>query len=277
MTSRNGLPDDDGEPLELDWKDRAPREEGAAPPPEKVEILAGKGMPGEARYMSIELKTVLEPLFQGSSLTVRQLVELGEVLTGWETRNKYEVFDSSGRAFIEVTETGGGFVDSFLRNFWGFRKIRLEFMTYGGILAMAVTKPFTWFFKRFDIESWDGRPMFALQQRFSLLNRRYDVLTQGGATVATIEGPLFHPWTFLVKKGEAVLATIRKQWGGIGLEAMTDADIFGVELTPQLTDPRLRQMVLGATLAIDLAYFENRNRNRSHHHRGASLLGSLFD
>src|SRR5512133_1095431 len=129
---------------------------------------------------------------------------------------------------------------------------------------MAVNKPFTWLFRRFDIESWDGRPMFTLQQRFTFLNRRYDVLTPGGATVATIEGPLLHPWTFHVKKGEEVLATIRKQWGGIGLEAMTDADNFGVEMKPGLKDPRLRQMVLAATLAIDLAHFENRGRRRSH-------------
>ena len=54
------------------------------------------------------------------------------------------------------------------------------------------------------------------------------------------------------------VATIRKRWSNLTQELFTDADNFGVEFEPSLTDGRLRQLVLAATLAIDLLHFERK-------------------
>ncbi|MDQ3266008.1 MAG: phospholipid scramblase family protein [Myxococcota bacterium] len=259
--------------LELDWKGRAPRgsDQPAAPPVEEQQ-RAGRGRPGDARFMTQAVQLGLEPILSGDSFTVKQLKEWGEILTGWETRNRYEVFNSQGGAFLCVGVGGEGIANLLLRNFWMFRSMQLEFMTYSGTLVMRVTRPFSWFLRRFEVTSWDGRPMGVLQQRFSLLRRVFDVLTPGGVKVATLEGPWYRPWTFLVKRNGVEVAKICKEWSGFGREAFTDADVFGVELSPTLDDPFLRQLVLAATLAIDLSFFEQHGSRR----RGSLGIENLF-
>src|SRR5512146_770037 len=260
---RFGPKREDGPELELDWKGRAPREEGMMPAAPPEQPLAGRGAPGEARFMTPEIQNALDPILKGLAFTVKQIKEWGEILTGWETRNRYEVFDGEGRAFLQVGETGEGLGSLLLRNFWAFRTMTLEFMTYGGPLVMRVRKPFRLFFRRFEVESWDGRLMGVLQQRFALFQRRYEFQLPAGAVLATLEGPFWHPWTFHVMRMGAEVATIHKQWSGFLREGFTDADTFGVEISRSLTDARLRQLILAATLAIDLSYFE-RQGGQSH-------------
>ena len=65
-------------------------------------------------------------------------------------------------------EVGAGLGTLLLRNFWMFRSMELEFMTYSGTLVMTLTRPFSWLLRRFEVNAWDGRPMGVLQQRFSL-------------------------------------------------------------------------------------------------------------
>jgi len=136
--------------------------------------------------------------------------------------------------------------------------MQLEFMTFGGTLVMTLNRPFSWLLRRFEIHSWDGRPMGVIQQRFSLLRRTFEVLTPGGVIIATLEGAWYKPWTFLVKRNGEEVAKILKQWSGFTTEYLTDADVFGVQLSPGLKEPQLRQLILAATLAIDLSFFEQK-------------------
>jgi uncharacterized protein YxjI len=273
--NRFGPKMEEGLELELDWKGRAPRQEGMTPAPQPEQRLAGRGAPGEARFMTPEIQSALEPIIKGLSFTVKQIKEWGEILTGWETRNRYEVFDDQGRAILEVGEMGEGLGHLLLRNFWMFRTMTLEFMTYGGTLVMRVRRPFRLFFRRFEVEAWDGRVMGVLQQRFAFFNRRYEFQSPAGAVLATLEGPWLHPWTFHVMRIGAKVATIRKQWSGFLREAYTDADTFGVEISSSLTDARLRQLILAATLAVDLSYFERQGGQS--HSVGSSITRGLFE
>ncbi len=265
-------PDDSG--LELDWKGRTtPEERALAPAPGLPEAQAGRGAPGEPRYMSMELRTVLAPLFEGPGLRVRQLREWPEMLVGWETRNRYEAIDLDGRFMLYLGETGEGWGNALLRNFWPFRRVEMECVTQGGTRALSLQQPWTFFFKYVEVTAWDGRQLGYIQQRFGVLRRTFDLCTPAGVVMATLEGPQWRPWTFYVKQRGEEVAIIRKQWSGFGTEVFSDADNFGVEFKPGLTDPRLRQMVLAATLMVDLLYFENRESSGS----GVGHLLSFFD
>jgi hypothetical protein len=83
--------------------------------------------------MSVEMRGSLQPLLEGPGLTVRQALQWPEILVGWETRKCYEVADPTGRPVVYAGECGDGVVSSLSRNFWPFRKLRLEFMTLDGI------------------------------------------------------------------------------------------------------------------------------------------------
>jgi uncharacterized protein YxjI len=276
-----GFNSDDGGELELDWKGRTPPEKrgeasgSALTAPTEGGTLQtatpGRGIPGDPKGMSAELRMLLEPMLSGPGLRVRQQKEWGEILTGWEAANRYEVCDLTGRPVVYAGETGKGLMAVLLRNFWSFHTIRIEFMTLSGVRALTLTRPWRLFFSRADVEAWDGRKLGVIQQRFSIIRRSFDILTAAGGLLANIEGPIWRPWTFYVKKDGVELAVIKKQWSGLGQELFTDADTFGVEFRPACTDGRLRQLVLAATLMIDLLYFENRNRKNN----GSGLLGLL--
>jgi hypothetical protein len=54
-------------------------------------------------------KSALQHLAAANSLMIRQQKEWGEILTGFETRNKYEVTDHWGNPVFQVEEESGGF------------------------------------------------------------------------------------------------------------------------------------------------------------------------
>lgn len=265
------------EELELDWGARE-RRSGAsgepvatATPPETEpdpDAGAGKGPPGEPKHMSLALRYALAGLLSGPHLRMRQMREALELLVGWETRNRYEVCDETGRPVVYVGETGGGWGAALKRNLWPFHRIRLECLTLDGTLALVVERPWTFLFARAEVTAWDGRVLGHIQQRFRFFGRCLEIRTPGGAVVATLEGPWWKPWTFRVLQREQEVAVVRKKWSGLIQELMTDADTFSLDFAPACTDGRLRQLILAAALLVDLTYFEKRS--------GSGNRGSLF-
>lgn len=223
---------------------------------------------GDLSEMSPELRYSLEALLTGPGARIKQHKDLAKMFLGWDSGNRYDISDFDGRHVLSAQEQGSGFLAALARNFWPFRKIRVEFTTNTNLVAMTFERPWTWFFARLNVEAWNGRPLGYLQQRFRWFTRGFDVCTPDGRVIAEIEGPFFKPWTFLIKQRGAEVGAIRKRWGGMLKEMFTDADSFGVEFGPALTDATLRQLLLAATILIDLVYFEQKKGSSS----GAGLL-----
>ena len=74
-----------------------------------------------------------------------------------------------------------------------------------------------------------------------------------------IEGPLFHPWTFHIKKQGREVGKILKKWSGLGKEMFTDADTFALSLDPNL-EANEKSLLLGAVFLIDFVHFEDNVR-----------------
>lgn len=74
--------------------------------------------------MRSALRPQLAGLFEAPELRMRQLRELVEILTGWESKNRYEVCDSTGRVAVYVGETGDGWGSALVRNFWRLLEVR---------------------------------------------------------------------------------------------------------------------------------------------------------
>ena len=79
-----------------------------------------------------------------------------------------------------------------------------------------------------------------------------------GRETYQLYGPLLHPWTFEIRQGDKVVGRIVKKWTGIGKEALTDADTFGLTFPPGCTVTQ-KAVLLGAVLLLDFVHFENSN------------------
>lgn len=185
--------------------------------------------------------------------------ELGEVLTGVETRNKYELRDESGTPIGFAAEQGKGFLEFLARMFMGhWRTFDILFFDPNRQQVLRAHHPFRFFMQRLEVFDATGRFLGALQQRFSLF-RRFDVENESGQVVLEMKAPLLKVWTFPFFRGEAEVGRIEKKWSGLLKEAFTDADNFKVTFGT-LTGTE-RWLLLAAALFVDLQYFEKKNSN----------------
>lgn len=193
-----------------------------------------------------------------SGLYVRQIHELGEWI-GFETRNKYLISDESGRQVGFAAEQNKGLLGFLLRQVLGhWRRFDIRFFTADRREFMHAHHPFRFLFQRLEVSDVHGRRLGAIQQRFSLLAKKFDVENAQGLMLMQVSSPVWRIWTFPFVKNGRQVATVSKKWSGILSEALTDRDNFRI----QIEDPNLgeseRQLLLAAAVFIDLMYFEKK-------------------
>jgi uncharacterized protein YxjI len=201
--------------------------------------------------------TALAPLQRHSALRVQQKKEWGEILLGFEGRNRYQVVGDNGEPLYFAGEVGSGAGLFLLRMFLkASRPFTMELKSPSGVTALRVRRPWRFWLSCADIEDGEGRLLGSVKQRFSLFTKRYDVLGPSGEVLAQLRGPLFKPWTFIIEESGREVGRIQKRWSGFGKEMFTDADNFGVTFS-DLHNAQLRVLAVGATFLLDFVHFEN--------------------
>ncbi|MCX4243470.1 phospholipid scramblase-related protein [Paraliomyxa miuraensis] len=202
----------------------------------------------------------LPVLARASALVIRQQKELLEVFTDFETKNRYAIQLPDGQTAFYAAETGGGAWAFITRSFLKARRpFTMDLLDPTGGMALRLERPWTWFFSELHVRDAQGQRLGMIDQRFAFLSRRFVILDPTGRELAQIHGPLWRPWTFRILQPDGQeVGRITKKWSGLLVEAFTDADTFGVEMSPGM-DARLRPLVLAATFLIDFLYFEDRD------------------
>lgn len=200
-------------------------------------------------------------LRNATSFHVKQKIELLEILTGWETENKYTVKDQAGnkifyvgersdmcmrlccdkmRAFtLEVKDTRGQNVLNFER--------ALDCTCFCGLC-----NPDT-----LTVNTSNGQKLGAVQEKCSLLFPKFKLKNGADQTVLKVEGPICpiafgcgQPIVFRLLTPQGVsIGTISKEWSGFVRELFTDADYFSISFPIDL-DPAMKAVCLGALFLI---------------------------
>jgi uncharacterized protein YxjI len=194
-----------------------------------------------------------------TEIVVVQRKELVE-LFGFETRNKYSI-EANGVPFAYAAEQGKSGMDLLARYFLGhWRTFEIHFFDSARNLVFRALHPFRFFFQRLDVVAADGRLVGAVQQRFAVLSKRFDVLDANGAVLLTVSSPFWRPWTFAFERQGDEIARIEKKWAGLWKEAFFDADRFRILMPRQDLSLPERLLVLAAAIFVDLRYFEAKAR-----------------
>ena len=196
--------------------------------------------------------------YQGASETylVRQKKEWGEILTGFETRNRYAVTDEAGRELYLAAEVGGSTLGRmFLKH---LRPWTIHILDPAGRAVVTFERPWRWFFHEAAVRDAAGNHLGTIKRQWSWIRRRYAILDASGAEALELFGPLLRPWTFIVRRDGEEIGAIRKKWSGLLKEAFTVADNFGVTFPADLDTP-LKSLLLGAVFLIDFVHFEDRD------------------
>lgn len=194
---------------------------------------------------------------------IKQVVEMGEVLLGFEGRNKYVInlgLIGSGYALEASTGVMAFIKRQILRS---HRPLDVEVFDPHGNLTFRFTRPFFFFFSDLRVETADGTHIGTVHRRWSwTFAKVYDLCDERGRVFARVHSPFWRIWTFPLKdpKGREV-AVIQKKWGGFLRESFTDADRFTVEFGEALRwPPEQRAVIFAAALSIDMDFFEENHK-----------------
>lgn len=205
-------------------------------------------------------RTLIENLIKDTKIfKISQSVEALEVIAGFESRNRYRVNDAMNRDIVEVTEEKGGFGGMMSRLLLShMRGLTLSAMTADGLELFRLNRPFAFYFSKMQATDSSGRPICTVARRFSLINRRFDILDPCERIRMTITGPLLKPWTFRVfDQNGAEIGVIKKKWSGLLKETFSTADNFEVTVERNL-EFRDKLSILSAAFLIDLIHFERK-------------------
>lgn len=197
----------------------------------------------------------MERLNETAGLVIGQKKEWGEILTGFETRNRYKIFDTEGQELFAAAEEGGNILLRwFLKALRPFR-VQVRDMLDAGVLQ--IRRPFRFYFHEAVVSDATGRILGTIRRQFALLRRIYTVTDSHGGELCQLFGPILHPWTFEVRQQGVAQGKICKKWSGVLKEGFTDADNFGVTF-PCGWSCEHKALLLGAVFLIDFVHFEKR-------------------
>ena len=186
-------------------------------------------------------------------LIVRQVVEGLEAITGFETRNRYEVLTPDGEQVMFAYEESGGLSRFFLSS---RRPLDIHVVDTNGSPILTASREFFWFFSHLHMSDDSGRHVGALNRQFGF-KRRFTLTNQNDQPLGEITGSIFRPYTFFVNdlSGEEI-GRVTKQWSGFMREGFTDADTFQILFNDPERSEEFRLLLLTAAFAIDLDFFE---------------------
>lgn len=203
----------------------------------------------------------LAPFSRPQRLSVRQRKNWLEIITSFDARNKYVVYDETGAPIFNVEEQGSGF-GSFMKRL--FLQYLRPFTSHVDDLTtnkpiLILHRPFRFIFHRLEVRDTDGNLIGAIQRKWTWFRRKYIVEGPDGQEVATLFGPFFRPWTFkiLLPGQEMEVGLIQKKWSGLLKEMFSEADNFWVAFEA-VDDPKLRALLFSATVLIDIVHFERK-------------------
>ncbi|KAG2379630.1 hypothetical protein C9374_006747 [Naegleria lovaniensis] len=207
--------------------------------------------------------SLLDQIFAPNhKVKVKQRIEPFELLTGFETENRYDIHFENGYEAVALEES-----DCCARQYCGPRRpFKIHIALKGnGQEFITLDRPWCWMFHEVNVfETATNTALGKVELRCSFFSRELNIFDASGAKIFDIVSPCCECWTFYIEKNGQRVGEIRKKWSGFLKEAFTDADNFGIEF-PTSATTKEKAILLGALFLIDFLYFEesaNNNNNR---------------
>lgn len=202
----------------------------------------------------------LQHMLMRNGLLVKQEKDLANILIGFDTANKYQLFAENGEVLGNAAEESGGFGGAILRQIAGnSRALKLHIYDAQGTEIATGNKPFRIIFQEIT-GTVAGQPIGRARKRFGILQRRYSI-DVGGVDTFEIESSVFQlrNHSFNVNKGGMHVATISKKWGGALKEMFTQADTFSIQFHDQSLTLQERITLFFTLFLIEYDVFEQKS------------------
>ena len=106
---------------------------------------------------------------------IKQTKEWGEIMLGFESKNRFQLLDEGGQKIGYAAEEAKGVGQWFLRNLFGrCREAKIHIYDPSGAQIGRGEKPFRWFFHRMEVFDGDNH-IGTIQRKWSLFERLFAV------------------------------------------------------------------------------------------------------
>ena len=117
-------------------------------------------------------------------------------LFGFETRNKYEIFNQSEERIGFAAEQQKGFLGLLFRQLLGhWRSFEVHFFNEQRQQVMVSRHPFRFFFQEFHIFNQQGRQIGRCEQRFGIFTKKFDVYNENDQLTLVMRSGFFIFWS----------------------------------------------------------------------------------
>ncbi|SGZ52332.1 CIC11C00000003627 [Sungouiella intermedia] len=223
------------------------------------------------------------------TLVIERQVEFLNVALGFEQANKYKIMNSLGDQIGYMMEKDYGILKAIGRQFFRLhRPFELDVFNNYGDLIMTIKRPFSFINSHIKclLPGYDSRGDMMYEvigesvQSWHLWRRKYNLFkledekTDEYDQFGIIDAP-FLSFDFPVRNAEGdVIASVDRNWVGLGRELFTDTGIYIIRMDPAsfagLGDLYLsvagpltldqRAVLLGNAVSIDFDYFSRHSR-----------------
>jgi len=185
----------------------------------------------------------------GRNVIIKQELEVAEILTAFETGNRYSILDERGSKILYAYEDESNFIGKQI--FGQHRGVKLHLLDTNGNELLSIDRPFYFLKSKAIVYSNDGQIYGYIHQKKWLGTKQFDFLSLEGQLLFSCISKLPHKWTFKVFMGEQEVAQVLKKWSGFGKEAFTDTDTFSIDFG-NINDDYTQYAILTTAFIIDI-------------------------
>lgn len=228
-------------------------------------------------------------ILQEPTLVIERQMELMNVVLGFEQANKYKILNALGEQIGYMEEKDIGIVKVITRQFFKLhRPFDIDVFNMHGDLLLTIKRPFSFINSHIScyLPGYDNKSQLMFEnlgesaQSWHLWRRRYnlfkleDETTKDYSQYGSIDAP-FLSFDFPVRNEDGdVIASVDRNWVGIGREMFTDTGVYIIRMDPSsfagmgalyplVAGPLTldqRAILLGTAVSIDFDYFSRHSR-----------------
>jgi uncharacterized protein YxjI len=172
---------------------------------------------------------------------------------------KYDILDADTQEELGSAEETIGALKKALR--WVLSKqfmgTRVEVREKQDNSLLFVMRRGVYLFRsRVEVLDAQGELVGYFKSKFLTISGGFHVYDKNGTHFAHVKGRLFgFDFRFLTPTDDVELGRVAKKWRGLGMELLTSADSYYLEVSPDLADqPMAKMLIVAAALAVDLIY-----------------------
>ena len=208
------------------------------------ELNRGRGWVQTTTISSEETPPGLQILADLDKIAVHQHLETIELVTDFETENKYNILNSDNHQQILYAQEHTTFWNRMccgaLRSFeMSIYNVRNEEILHLTRYKRCQCCLYFCCLQKMEVFAPPGNLLGTIKQKWHFCNPKFIVKDNNGNSLFKISGPccVFGTVDFMVTSAQdgKDIGLIKKKWGGLGAEAFTDADVFGIDFEQDLS------------------------------------------